>query len=215
MKSKNVQTSECKELLLLFNSSSSFCLSSINVKMVLLAYLKELQCVHHQLQFIEDRLEILCKSHPITMEDLLSKFSRSKWVLHQLRWTTSGAILEKQFGGGSHTNVFHLRSFVELTRLIFFTVFILSVYILYDQNRYAAFQIDLKCPPNVFKVTENSYKYNLKTASVHSVIYIKKSYGSFFMDGIQLSQDYRAAKWTVYFLPFSPLEFLGVNLGAT
>ena len=148
MKAKNVQTSECKELLLLFNSSSSFCLSSINVKMVLLAYLKELQRAHHQLQFIEDRLEILRKSHPITMEGLLSKFSRSKLVLHQLRWTTSGAILENQFGGGSHTNVFHLRSFVELTRLIFFTVFILSVYILYDQNRYSAFQIDLKCPLN-------------------------------------------------------------------
>ena len=161
MKAKNVQTSECKELLLLFNSSSSFCLSSINVKMVLLAYLKELQRAHHQLQFIEDRLEILRKSHPITMEGLLSKFSRSKLVLHQLRWTTSGAILENQFGGGSHTNVFHLRSFVELTRLIFFTVFILSVYILYDQNRYTAFQIDLKCPLNVFKVTENSYKINI------------------------------------------------------
>ena len=74
MNSKNVQTSECNELLLLFNSSSSFCLSSISVKMVLLAYLKEIQCAHHQLQFIKDRLEILHKSNPIAMEILLSKF---------------------------------------------------------------------------------------------------------------------------------------------
>ena len=136
MKAKNVQTSECKELLLLFNSSSSFCLSSINVKMVLLAYLKELQRAHHQLQFIEDRLEILRKSHPITMEGLLSKFSRSKLVLHQLRWTTSEAILENQFGGGSHTNVFHLRSFVELTRLIFFSFYFERLYSIWPKSVY-------------------------------------------------------------------------------
>lgn len=94
MNSKNVQTSECNELLLLFNSSSSFCLSSISVKMVLLAYLKEIQCAHHQLQFIKDRLEILHKSNPIAMEILLSKFLWSKWVWHLLRWTTSGAFVE-------------------------------------------------------------------------------------------------------------------------
>ena len=43
----------------------------------------------------------------------------------------------------------------------------------------------------------------------------KEIYAPIFMDGAQLSQDYRATKWGAYFLPLSHSEFLGVDLGVS